>query len=183
MSTDQENLLRAALCRKTWWFWRIKGLGFIKKEGKCLFTWTDNDRTRGGWLQLKEERFRSEFRNKFFTQRVVRQCNKLPKEAVHVPSLIPGCVQGQVRWGPGQPDLVSGTLEMVWCWNWMVSKVSSNPNHSVIVGARLEDLMRGWSRDSRWIKLVQVTPCTGCSNGISGWCPVRYVWSPGQLYL
>ena len=30
---------------------------------------------------------------------------QLPREAVDAPS-IPGCVQGQVGWGPGQPGLV-----------------------------------------------------------------------------
>ena len=30
---------------------------------------------------------------------------QLPREAVDAPS-IPGGVQGQVGWGPGQPDLV-----------------------------------------------------------------------------
>ena len=30
---------------------------------------------------------------------------QLPREAMDAPS-IPGCVQGQVGWGPGQPGLV-----------------------------------------------------------------------------
>jgi len=44
------------------------------------------------------------FRGKFFTVngKVLEQ---LPKEAVDAPS-IRGGVEGQVRWGPGQPGLV-----------------------------------------------------------------------------
>ena len=34
---------------------------------------------------------------------------QLPREAVDAPS-IPGGVQGQVGWGPGQPDLVNGEV-------------------------------------------------------------------------
>ena len=62
----------------------------------------------------------------------MRCWNGLPREVVDVP----GGVQGQVGWGPGQPDLVNGEVGgPAWQgdWRFMILEVPSNPGHSVIL--------------------------------------------------
>lgn len=68
--------------------WRSSTLkGAYKKHGERLFTRASSDSTKGNGFKLKEGRLRLGIRMKFFTLRVVRHWNRLPREAVDAPSL------------------------------------------------------------------------------------------------
>ena len=64
----------------------VAAFQYIKKvykhDGNQHFTGVDSDRIRGNDFKLKKGRFRLGVKGKFFTERAMRFCNRLPLDAV-----------------------------------------------------------------------------------------------------
>jgi len=86
-----------------------------RKAAEGHFARACSDRTRGNGCRLKEGRFRLDRRNTFFTLKVVRPWNRLPRELVDAPSLevfqarLDGALSHLVYWKVSLP--MAGGLE------------------------------------------------------------------------
>jgi len=112
-------------------FQYLKGTYSYAEEG--LFIMVYRKRMRGNGFKLEDGRFRLDTRNKLFTGRVVRHCNRLPREAVDAPPWKHSRPGWMGPWAPWSSAWFSGwqPCPQKGGWNQMIFEVLSTPSHSL----------------------------------------------------
>ena len=70
--------------------------GAYSESGVGLFSLVTGDKMRGNGLRLHPGKFRLDVRKHFFTERVVKHLNRLPREVVESPSCM--CLRAFWMW-------------------------------------------------------------------------------------
>ena len=99
-----------------------------RKHGENIFSRACCNRTRNNSFKLRESIFRLDIRKKFFTVRVMKHWNRLPREVVEAPSL----ETFKARLDGALSNLVY-LCSLQGCWARWPLNVPSNPKHSMIL--------------------------------------------------
>ncbi|KAK4821346.1 hypothetical protein QYF61_018251 [Mycteria americana] len=119
--------------------------GAYKKDGDRVFSRACSDRTRGSGFTLKEGRLRLGIRNKFFTMRVVKHWNRLPRELVDGPSL--ETFKGRFRLDIRKNSFAERVIKH---WNRLPREVVESP--SLEVSKRRVDVVLTDMDKRQWAK-------------------------------